>query len=325
MKILFVGFRDKRHSSAGGYDKIAQYPQSSYISDKQVPLGSIPVGKRGKSINLFFLDIYSRFIRCKFDIVHIFYGDNIIFPYLKSKKHKIVATIHLDIEQRTRFPKLFIKSLRSLNGVIVLSSQQEKILKEKYEINACFIPHGFSMPNFVCQSSRLIEKTNFNSNFINIFYSGTNYRDLDILIEIINLCHKKKLNIFFHLVGQDKHIVKNFNLCTNYILYDRLTDDEYFSLLSLCDYNFLPLTFATANNALLEAQFLGIKSILPDIAGIEDYASSSYNLFYESLDCLENIFNGLTKSEPQQGLKEFSRKFLWENIYKQLDSFYNSL
>ena len=44
----------------------------------------------------------------------------------------------------------------------------------------------------------------------------------------------------------------------NAITYDWVDDNVYYTLLSKCDYNFLPLAFATANNTLLEAQFLGI-------------------------------------------------------------------
>jgi glycosyltransferase involved in cell wall biosynthesis len=110
-------------------------------------------------------------------------------------------------------------------------------------------------------------------------------------------------------------------------VWDRLTDNEYFSLLSQCDYNFLPLTYATFNNALLEAQSLGIKSIIPNIDGVTDYASQEEgaNLYYNKKDDLQNIIRNLKKEEPSDLLKEYSKKFLWTNIYKQLSVFYNGL
>lgn len=322
MKILFSGFRDKNHSSAGGYDKIVNLPGSYYVSDHDVPLGSIPVGQRGKSINLFLLDLLTRCLRFKYDIIHIFYGDNIIFPYLKLKRHKIVATIHLDISKRKRFPSLYVKALQNLDGVIVLSSEQVKLLKREYNINATFIPHGFSKPQFnICK----IEIDTLNP--INIFFSGVNYRDKTTLIESVKYVKDKDLNIVFHIVGQkDDALLQKLRQYNNVVCYPRLSDDEYFTLLSSCDYNFLPLTFATANNALLEAQFLGVKSILPNIDGISDYAAPSpMNIFYNSLLELFSYLEILQKQEKQENLMKFSERFLWKNIYDELNIFYSKL
>ena len=100
----------------------------------------------------------------------------------------------------------------------------------------------------------------------------------------------------------------------------------YYSVMADCDYNFLPLTFATANNALLEAQFLGIKSILPDISGIEDYAAPKpMNVFYSSQDELNSIMDRLTKSTPSSDIIKHAEQFLWENIYPKLMEFYNHI
>lgn len=322
MKILFSGFRDNNHSSAGGYDKIINLPGSHYISDHDVPLGRIPVGQRGKSINIFLLDLLTRYLRFKYDITHIFYGDTIIFPYIQSKKHKIVATIHLDISKHKRFPSLFIRALQRLDGVIVLSTEQVKIFKEKYNINATFIPHGFSKPQFnLCKFEIDIV------NSINIFFSGVNYRDQITLLKSVEYVKSKALNIVFHIVGQkDDILLQKLRQYRNVVCYPRLSDDEYFTLLSSCDYNFLPLTFATANNALLEAQFLGVKSILPNIDGISDYAAPSpMNIFYNSLFELFSYWDVLQKQEKQENLIRFSKRFLWENIYEELNNFYSQL
>ena len=326
MKILFSGFRDENHSSAGGYDKIANFPGGDYICDQDVPLGRIPVGKSGKCLNIFFLDIVTRCLRYQYDITHIFYGDTIIFPYLRNRKHKLVVTIHLDIEKRKRLPSLFKLALKRVDGVVVLSSQQECLLREKYGIKARFIPHGFQKPIFSFRDPNTFVPCTFSRNMINIFYSGTNYRNTSVLIHCIKFCQDRRLNVFFHLVGQSNNLKEKIEPYSKCFLYGRLSDDEYFSLLSICDYNFLPLTFATANNALLEAQFLGIKSILPSIAGIEDYAApSELNMFYDSENDLESIFSSLHKSNSSLALQKYSERFLWENIYKQLELFYKEL
>lgn len=134
MNILFVGRRDPAHSLYGGYDKIALMPQSRLLSSERMPFYKIPLGDINKMyrfplfyrllrrINLLIPDVLSHFYRWKYDITHLYYGDRMIsfWPYMKSKSHKIVITIHLDIH-RHRNPKLFISALRRFDGIIVLA------------------------------------------------------------------------------------------------------------------------------------------------------------------------------------------------------------
>jgi hypothetical protein len=89
----------------------------------------------------------------------------------------------------------------------------------------------------------------------------------------------------------------------------------------------LPLTFATANNVLLEVQSLGVASILPEISGILDYAADSRhgNIYYTTDDELLEIVNGLKKSSTQEKLIKHSETFSWPEIFKQLDFFYNNI
>lgn len=325
MKVLFSGYRDQKHSSAGGYDKIAEYPGSTYLSDKDVPFGFMKVGQRWKFINLLCLDVATRILRCKYDITHMFYGDMIVFPYKKLRKHKLVATIHLDVTKHIRGHKLFIRALRNLDGVIVLSSFQEQQLRE-LGINAKFIPHGFSSPRFDYTKPACFSEQRLDGK-VNIVMSGSNYRDMNTLMLAIEYAEKNIPDIMFHIMGQrDEKLVHELRMHCNVICYDRLSDDEYFSVIKSCDYSFIPLMFATANNALLEAQFLGVQSILPDIAGVEDYAAPApLNLFYKDIPELYDLLVHLRKRGVSEPLIKYSERFLWDNVYKDLDRYYEAL
>lgn len=318
MNILFVGYRDPRHSSAGGYDGITKFPGSHTLWDKDVLLGSIPMHQRGKIINTFFLDLKARVVGKKYDVVHYFYGDMLLFPFSKNRNFKIVTTIHLNFNRRDKMPNMFLRTLKSLDGVITLSSQQQKEL-EGLNIKASFIPHGFNQPVFKKKAMAI------DHSVINIVVSGSNYRDWDTLYKAIDYCAEEKNNIMFHLMGQPKAVKDSLCGKKNVICYPRLCDDDYYSLIAACDYNFLPLTFATANNALLEAEFLGVKSILPSISGISDYASEDYNFYYSSSEQLYELFKSLKKGSLCSELKEYAQRFLWENVFLQLNDYYNSL
>ena len=315
MKILFVGYRDKRHSKFGGYDYIAHLPGADYFDAAKFPFGSIPVGKKGKKLNLLYLDFFTRLQAKKYDVVHYFYSDFMLFRKLpKQRKCKFIATVHMKSEN---FLKKQLSILKSFDNVICLSSSEEKSLREK-GINAFFVPHGFNKPIFSFKTPE-----NFDNTKINIFYSGMNYRDFDTFLKIVDFSKQEGLDICFYVVGQSKENKERLFNKENVVICPRLSDDEYYSLLSLCDYNFLPMTFSTANNALLEAQSLGITSILPKIPGVLDYANENENVFYSSLSDLYKSFSILVKKNVNRALMQHSEKFLWKEIYKKFENIYS--
>ena len=320
-KILYVGYRDNSHSSAGGYDSIIGNPEADCLMGQNVPFGFIPVSTRGKILNVTFLDIISRFKRLKYAITHYFYGDTLVVPFLRLNRHKIVVTIHLNIEEERRCKSSFIKVLRSVDGIVVLSTNQKKMLKEKYNLDSVFIPHGFNRPEFEKVESIL------NKNKINVCVLGQNYRDYDTMEAIIKFCLERRSDICFHLIGQPQRIKEQFYNYCNVVVYPRIPDDKYFSVVNDCDYSFLPLTFATANNALLEAGFLGTASILPQIPGVEDYgAPSPLNLYYSNMAEAKKLFVSLKKRNKSLDLIRFCEEnFLWDSVYYKLNDYYKTL
>ena len=65
-KILYVGYRDNSHSSAGGYDSIIGNPEADCLMGENVPFGFIPVSTRGKIFNVILEDFYNHFISKQF-------------------------------------------------------------------------------------------------------------------------------------------------------------------------------------------------------------------------------------------------------------------
>ena len=318
MKVLYVGLRDPRHSSAGGYDWITRYPGSKTLWDYQALFSFLKPNQRGKRINLFFQDLKARRMAKEYDIVHYFYGDNLKREFPPNRDYKVVATIHMDITKKKEMEG-FVRILNSLDGVVTLSTSQKKTL-EQLGVSSVFIPHGFNDPVFTTVDMGIDKR------MINIVVSGSNYRDIETLHYAIDYCEKNRNDIRFHLLGQPSSIKDGLANKINAICYPRLDDDHYYSLMAACDFSFLPLTFATANNALLEAQFLGIKGILPQIEGISDYAAPApLNYFYSSKKDLDSFFYSVEKNNVSEDLKDFSARFKWDAVYKQLLEYYNTL
>lgn len=301
-------------------------PEASTITDTSVPLGRIPVGVRGKRLNLLILDWKSKRYRWRFDITHILYGDSQFFsPYPKSREHKIVGTIHLSVKDIVRKRPNLIETLKRLDGVIALSSGQARELKKLYDIDARFIPHGFLSPSFARMEALDIAGRRLDESHRNVFFSGTNYRDYDTLFTVLNSLTDER-NIEFHCVGQNVRTIERLLSYPNVRCYNRLSDDEYYTLLSSCDLNFLPLTYATANNALMEAQTIGIPSILPKIEGVADYAAPDpMNRFYASAEEASAQISGNGISRDPRGLVAFSIRFHWDTVADEIREYYSNL
>lgn len=318
MKVLFIGFRFLEHSKYGGYDWITNLKNSTYLDVRKMPFGS-HYQKHGGRIPLFLTYISCFFKSSKYDVVHFFYGDRCSFSRRwVAKKTKVVATVHLKSEN---FPDKWVRKFKTYDSIICLSKSEEEKLREK-KLPAHFIPHGFNRPVFITTELSSID---FDKNKLNVCFLGSNYRDYDTFIKIAEIMQEKRFDIVFHALGQSRNLKDKICNKKNIKVYPHLNDDLYYSLIQNCDYVFIPLLFATANNALLEAQSLGIVSILPKIPGILDYACEKENIYYQDFENLETIFLNLKKRQKSTELIEFSKKYEWSNIYKKLEALYKEL
>ena len=318
-EILYVGFRHPHHSKFGGYDWITGYPNSAYIDIQSEPFGK-RILKRGRKISLAVTYAHVYLVHKKYKIIHFFYGDDAAIKKKWCKNTKLVATVHLKFSD---FSQGRIEKFRQYDAVICMSSSEAKRMQEQ-GIRAHFIPHGFNPPQYLYSP---LERFGFDSNKVNICFPGMNYRDFDTFKKIALWSEQHSPNIVFHAVGQSQFgQAEQFRAFSNIVVYPYISDDEYYSLLYTCDFCFLPLTFATANNVLLECQSLGTISILPKIAGIEDYADSINNLFYSDFESLISIFKSLEKQMTKsEALIAYSRIFEWQSIYEKLQQLYEAL
>lgn len=323
MKVLFLGNEISSHTNFGGYVHVKDYPNADYLDIAKICPLFWKLGKPFKFLN-YILAVRKACKQSKnYDVIHSIYEDNYYFPLFWKCKCKSVGTVHLDITGVYNPIRKFLLNLvlKKLDYIIVLSKEQEEKMS-KLGYKCIFIPHGFIKPSF--SSIKLIDKgIAFDDSKINIFFSGNTYRDLDTLEKTIEKM-KENDNVVFHILSQKGENKARFIRYPNTIVYDRIDDDIYFTLLSKCDYNFLPLTFATANNTLLESQFLGVTSILPKLGGIMDYASTS-NLFYQNFDELLELFLKLNKTTRQSQILKDAEKFNWNEVYKQLEKVYMSI
>lgn len=326
MKIFVAGVDGPHFTKSAGYHQLYKHIECEYIDSDQVPFSKIERGKRGKGLNFIFLDIISKKKSRNFDILHYLYGEYIcrIPSLFRNKKRKFIVSIHLDIEKwinvKNPLRTLQKKALEQADGIIVLSSSQKKIAEKIFpKTKVEFIPHGFNP----IDSNRYLKFEE--RDYIKIIVSGSMYRDWEFLMKVVHygLHHNKKWE--FNLVGSPKKQKDTFKDYDNVIVHPYLSDEDYFSLFGNCNVNFLPVTFATANNTLLESQYLGIPSILPKMDGISDYAHGS-NFFYSGLEEVVNYLDNIKwNKENADILINYAHKFNWGNIANRIIEFYKNV
>jgi hypothetical protein len=154
-------------------------------------------------------------------------------------------------------------------------------------VNAVFIPHGFNAPVF---EKKTLTKYCFDASKLNVCLLGYNYRDFDMFENAVMKMAESRPDIVFHAVGQRAEEKKRFEKYKNVIIYPYIDDDEYYSLIQACDYNFLPVTFATANNVVMEA-FKNKIAVVESVRGTmsEDAKSTLANVLNNTSNALNDL------------------------------------
>lgn len=334
LNILHAGFNFSHHSPSSGYHQLSKYIECDYVNANKFIFGNRSIGNGSKLrlINFMVFELYLINKIRKYDLVHYIYPEqHLILSNILNKRTVSVATIHLDeswLDKKYKSDRLFVETRRNafnqLDGIITLSSGQairlRKILNNKRII---FIPHGVKNLGKYGQVKR-------DDKFFNIAIIGSNYRDKKTFFEIASYAQINKPNWRFNLIGVSKDWKKKADVFKNIIVHPFLSEEEYFELLQSSHVHLLPIEFATANNALLEAHSLGVPSIISNKSGVKDYSLES-TMYFEDISGAINLLTKVENMEfskyieLRQQTKAESQKYYWESIARKVEDFYKEL
>ncbi|MFC0296532.1 glycosyltransferase family 4 protein [Geobacillus jurassicus] len=331
-EILLAGFKFSHHSPSSGYHQLARFINSDYIDASKFPFGDAPLGSKLKQINFMLFELYLMNKTKKYKVVHYLYPEqHLIFSVPSNTKTVSVATIHLDEEwldaksnTNRKLATFRRKAFSQLTGIISLSSDQASRLRDIYpNKNIKFIPHGVNELGFYSHVD--LHRQNFVITVI-----GSNYRDKKTFFEIVKYAQENHSNWRFNLIGVSKDWKEDASRFSNTIIHPFLQEDEYFKVLQSSHVHLLPVEFATANNALLEAHALGVPSVVSNNSGVLDYSLKStfhFNNVKEAIEILNYI--SLLPSNEYQSLrlvtKKEASKFYWSTVAKEVLKFYKDL
>lgn len=338
--LLIAGFHYSIHSKDSGYDALVRFLPSTFVDANKFLFSKSKIGTNKRRINMLAFELYVKMIQSQYKLIHYIYPEQ-QFPFSipKTKRIKSVATFHLDTDywaKRNRadyatLEKFLISRFRqhyyqNLDGIITLTRSDVSKFEALFpKAKVQFIPHGvFDKKEFI--------KHEHHSNELemNIIIIGTSYRDYDLCKKIISYAQVHKKAWKFHLVSLPKTLKQHFSEFKNTTIYPYLNEDKYFELFSSCHIHFLPLTFATANNALLEAHALGIPSLVSNLPALRDYSVRSTQVFRDDIEAIRLLcdFENTPPSklnQLRQETLEDAQNFYWKNISAQILDFYQEL
>ena len=345
--IIILSKRWKHHTSSGGYDKLIDDLNSINISPSvsEKYLFSLSVRKRVlkkiipsvQYLNGYNLNDMAAEFSCfrtarKTDksVLHALYGEDQLLFLLKFRKHlksALVATYHLPAE--SPFMKRVLKTdyynrLKALDAAIVvsrslISDYQNWVGKE----NVFFVPHGIDCDVFKPAQTKKENQTNY----LNIITVGGHGRDWDTLHEVIKN-FIRNLNIKFTIVGP----AKSADMFSKYPNVNFLTGIEEYKLIELyqkADVAFIPVTYATANNSLLESLACGTPVISTNTGGIPDYLDEKcgWLLPPRNSDDAVKLIESLLRDEnhlrdKEGGARKKAIEFDWPMIANKMSEVY---
>ncbi|HBG05171.1 MAG: hypothetical protein A2075_02715 [Geobacteraceae bacterium GWC2_58_44] len=325
-KTLYSGFRFSHHNQGSGYDNIVA-DRRHYVCGNSLPFGSCPEPSPLRKINFLLVDLYTLCRGLGYPVIHYFYPENTAYLsplILGVLGKKIVFTVHLAEEAwlapgRTPFGWLKRQGLKRADLIITLSSDQARKLKELFPHKEVrFVPHGMELghppPDDGVLARRRAE--------LKIAVVGSNYRDFEMLERIVAL--RSSRPVTFHLVGLNQHDRRRFAGMAGVLCHNRLDSAQYEALLQSSFLMALPLSYATANNALLEAHKYHLPSVCSDIPGISDYALGDTMLFRSAGD-FWHAFDRLARLTPEgyrdlclRTNREAQARFTWEEIRREI-------
>ncbi|MED4023443.1 MULTISPECIES: glycosyltransferase family 4 protein [Priestia] len=331
-KILLAGFKFPHHSDSSGYHHLATYINGHYLNADELIFGQAPIDSKIRQVNFMYFEFILKLRGNQQDVIHYIYPEqHLLFSTPKNDKTISIATIHLDeqwLDKEVKVTKKFLdrrrRTYESLDGIISLSNDQVERLKKIYpNKHIRFIPHGINKLKSYAEYKR-------SESLFSITVVGSNYRDKELLFKVMEMAQKDYPTWKFNLVGISKEWKKEASGFSNAIVHPFLTESQYFEVMQSSDVHLLPVEFATANNALLEAHALGVPSLTSSCAGIVDYSLESTFHFNNEQEAIEQLAHVASMNDEEYlNLRRCTQieaeKFHWSEIARQVEEFYEQV
>ncbi|MEW6025265.1 MAG: glycosyltransferase family 4 protein [Pseudomonadota bacterium] len=301
-KVLYSGFRWPHHDAQSGYHHVVA-DAKDFVDSGALWGGEARIGSRQRKLNIFLAELVTLARAWRYRAVFYVYPETCALffsaPLLKLMGKRVIYTLHLGEKYWDRQGSLLFRlkryNLRFVDHFVVLSSQQKQRLEAKFPRRVSFVPHGVHLgPMPVVPVPALPPR---------VVVAGDNFRDYAMLREIIECFATRFPQIRFDLVGMQYARLGEAAHAPSVTCHPRLDAVEYSRVIREASFMLLPLHFATANNALLEALAQGVPVLCNRIDGVTDYLPDGDYLFDDIEHLCELVAARLAMTPGQRALE----------------------
>jgi glycosyltransferase involved in cell wall biosynthesis len=346
LKPLLLAKRWVHHTPSGGYDRIKDEISSAVIHRRES--GYFFSGSLRRKVlkhcmpstfymNRYHLNDLSAEIRSFIavyrqhaDLLHALYGEdqlNFLLRYRNWLNCALVATYHLPSES-TFINKITQAKIHNRlpppDSAIVMSNSMISDYEQWVgKGNVFFIPHGIDTEIFF----PLKNEYEIKDEYLRILIVGGHGRDWNTIKNVVQSSQKNK-SIRYKVVGPAR-VRRMFNEDKNVEVHVGIPETDLIEYYRISDLVLLPVTYATANNALLEALACGTPVISTKTGGIPDYLDhtcgwllpkSDPRAIIELIESL-NLHRNLVLEKTDKARKK-SLQYDWKIVAEQTKEVY---
>jgi glycosyltransferase involved in cell wall biosynthesis len=331
-EFLLVGHHFAHHSAGSGYDQLARFADADYLDLTDTIVRRRWSGYRVGPFKRLAAQVRTRRAGSGRRLVHFLYAENVLSRLVVRSGVKTVVTLHhpFDFYYGTLGSagfrrKWLLRSTRAglakVDGIVLLTpTELDRFCEAHPRAVVEFIPHGINDNSGVMPTRRDDELK------LQVCVLGYNYRDVDLLQRLLRRAGDEGRDWQFHLIGMGSNAGRFHGIGNHVRVYGRLDDSSYLGLLASCDVNLLPLVYATANNALLEAHSTGTPTLISALREVDPYCVSTTQRF----DGIEDLMHKLTAHPRGVSVDDMrrttlleARRFHWPSIADETRRLYS--
>ena len=329
--ILYCGFRWQVHDETSGYQHVV--PEGcDYVDGGNLFGGKAPFRSIRNRINLVLTDLVTCIRGLFYKKVFMFHPEHTVYfspALLHVAGVKVIYAVHMDDAYwfgptSNLIMRLKRWQMQFVSHFVLMSRVQMRPFEARFKERISFIPHGV----WCSRVRRPLLQNNASTRFLVI---GNSYRDYELLKQVCMHFLTACPEVTFHFVGLDRAKLTSLALMPNVTVHPRLASDDYYRLMASCELIFLPLTYASANNALLQGLAMGIPVICNSVEGVVDYLPDRGYLASTPQELEIFYRKRLTTSKAERSaeaaaLCDYTRRnFDWKIIHERVNALCNSL
>jgi len=346
MSVIVLEKRWEHHTTGGGYDQLGRFLGAHRV--QRPHLSSLPAKIAGKAWEHLYSDkISTNLMDYRFSdriaeekafwlaqttrarIVHVLYGDeqlNILLRRASLLPGHLIATFHLPAERtHERFEHNQKAELSRLSGAVVVASREvEPFATWLGPGKVMYVPHGIDTTAFPMGSGN-------DGPAMKLVFVGEHMRDFEIVHRVADRCAHERVNATIDAIVPTQS-ASFFCGCDNVRLHSNISDEALIRFYQGADAMFLPVTSATANNAILEALACGTPVISTDVGGIPDYVNEDCGWLLPlgdseaAFQCVRRLAEDRTLARAKRTpARAQAERYSWQQVAAQITAGYRRL